>query len=196
MKTRWISLILLLSLALGSCSPSQTVVEDSPTLTSDATDMVSLVTADVTAATIAGVATAVATFTVIETDEWKTYDNTLEASDMTISPPPEESKSVDLAKQDLADRLKIDPGEIALLKTMEITWPNISAGCSPSAGQILTKGRVYGYRVWLEAESEGYIYHVGLTGQVILCPKPIPGANNPLLMTPDSSNQDPQNQAP
>ena len=160
-------------------------------VTSDATDTVSLVTADVTAAT------AVATFTVIGTDEWKTYDNTFEASDMTISPPPEESKSVDLAKQDLADRLKIDPGEIALLKTMEITWPNISAGCGPSAGQILTKGRVYGYRVCAgSSQSEGYVHHVGLTGQVILCPKPIPGANNPLLMTPDSSNQDPQNQAP
>ena len=56
--------------------------------------------------------------------------------------------------------------------------------------------RVYGYRVWLEAKSEEYIYHIGLTGQVILCPKLIPGANNPLLMTPDGSNQDPQNQAP
>ncbi len=110
--------------------------------------------------------------------------------------PPDENRLVDLAKHDLASRLRIDAVQIDLLNTMEITWPNISAGCSASLGQILTKGRVYGYRVWLAANGVEYIYHVGETGQVILCTEPIPGANNPLLMTPGGSTQDPQNNQP
>jgi hypothetical protein len=121
--------------------------------------------------------------------------NTPEASDMT-SMPPDEDKLVNLAKQALADRLKIDPAQIALVKTMEITWPTISAGCSSNAGQILSKGRVYGYRVWLEANGVEYLFHAGEGGQVFPCTEPNPGANNPLLMTPGGPTQDPNNNQP
>ena len=100
-------------------------------------------------------------------------------------------KCVDLAEQDLANRLKMDPARITLQKTMEITWPNIAMGCSPGTDQILTKGRVYGYRVWLQADGKGYIYHVGLTGQLILCPHLKPGVKNTLLRTPGGTGQDP-----
>ncbi len=65
--------------------------------------------------------------------------------------PPDKNELVNLAKLDLANRLKIDPAQITLSRTVEITWPDISAGCSSNPGQILSKGRVYGYRVWLEA---------------------------------------------
>jgi hypothetical protein len=121
--------------------------------------------------------------------------NTDEASDMT-SPPPDKGKLVNLAKQDLADRLKIDPAQITLSKTLEITWPDIAAGCNSRPGQILSKGRVYGYRVWLEANGVVYVYHVGEAGQVIPCPEPNPGENNPLLMTPGGPTQDPHNNEP
>jgi hypothetical protein len=105
-------------------------------------------------------------------------------------------KLVGLAKQDLADRLSIDVDQITLLKATEILWPDISLGCKPGSGQILTRGRVYGYRVWLEAERQEYIYHTGLTGQIILCPKLNPGANNPLLSKTPGSNQTPQSGTP
>ena len=116
---------------------------------------------------------------------------------MKTPSPPDINLLVDLAKQDLATRLKVDAARITMRKTMDITWPDISKGCTPSAGQILTKGKVYGYRIWLEAEGEQYIYHVGLNGQVILCPKLTqPGANNPLLMTPGAPTHDLHNQQP
>ena len=105
-------------------------------------------------------------------------------------------KCVILAKQDLANRLKMDLTQIALQKTLEITWPNIAMGCSLGTGQILTKGQVYGYQVWLEAQGKDYIYRVGLTGQLILCPQLKPGAKNLLLRTPVGTGQDPQDQAP
>ena len=122
--------------------------------------------------------------------------STPEVTDMT-STPPNKDQLVNLAKQDLADRLKVDPTQIALLKTVEIKSPNISAGCKLGAGQILTQGsQVYGYRIWLEAAGQEYIYHAGINETIIFCPKITPGANNPLFMTPDGSAQDSQNQSP
>jgi hypothetical protein len=77
MKTRWILLISLLSLALGSCGgSSQTVVEDSPPPAPADINMVSLITPDATSTTDAGVTTIIATPTVIETSVWKNYQNT------------------------------------------------------------------------------------------------------------------------
>jgi hypothetical protein len=177
MSTRWILLISLLALALGSCGGSpQVVAGQSP-----------------------GLALQEASTKEPSSDlPEKTIQlaSTPETTDMTSTPPSEE-KSVDLAKQDLADRLKIDLAQIALVKTMEIKWPNTSIGCKPGAGQILTESnQVYGYRIWLEVAGEEYIYHVGLTEQIIFCPKLNPGANNPLLTTPDGSIQGPQNQSP
>jgi hypothetical protein len=122
--------------------------------------------------------------------------STPEVADMS-STPPSKDQLVNLAKQDLAVRLKIDSAQITLLKTLEIKSPNISAGCKLGAGQILTQGsQVYGYRIWLEADGEEYIYHAGINETIIFCPKMTPGANNPFFMTPDGSSQDPQNQSP
>jgi len=112
------------------------------------------------------------------------------------STPPGVDEFVNLAKQDLANRLNIGVNQISLLKTTEITWPDISKGCSPAAGQVLSKGQVSGYRIWLEAERETYIYHVGLNSQVIVCPSLNPGANNPLLMTPGGPPPIPGDQSP
>lgn len=119
--------------------------------------------------------------------------NTPEPAD-TPSAPLDRDKFVGLAKHDLADRLKVDADQIALVKTMEITWPDISLGCSPGSGQILTQGQVHGYRVWLEAKGQNYIYHIGLTGQIILCPKLNPGVNNPRLSKTPNSNLTPQSE--
>jgi hypothetical protein len=114
----------------------------------------------------------------------------------TTSVAPDKDRLVDLAQRDLAQRLKIDPAQVTLLNTMDITWPDISAACRPGAGRILTKGRVYGYRVWLEANGVPYVYHVGEGGQVLPCSEPDRGVNNPPIMTPSGPTQDPYNNAP
>ena len=178
MKTRWISAFALL--VLVSCAPSRSVDGKLPT-----------------ASPAEGAALAVATQALTSALPERPLQllSTPEASEMTPL-PTDQDKLVDLAKQDLADRLKIDASQIALLSTMEITWPDISAGCTTSAGQILSKGRVYGYSVWLGAKAAEYLYHVGQDGQVFPCTEPNPGANNPLLMTPGGPTQDPNNRQP
>jgi hypothetical protein len=75
MRAYWIMLILLLSLALGSCGPSQTIVEVSPTMTPQATNTVSNMAVDATAVLAPGETTPVANSIVIATDAWKTYHN-------------------------------------------------------------------------------------------------------------------------
>ena len=114
----------------------------------------------------------------------------------TTLPPASADPFVNLAKQDLAERLKISTDQITVLKTIEITWADITKGCNPSPGQILSKGKTTGYRIWLQVNGETYIYHIGLNNQIVLCPKLMPRTNNPLLMTPDGSPEVPQDQSP
>jgi hypothetical protein len=75
MRAHWMMLIFLLSLALGSCGPSQTIVAASPSMPPAATDTVSMVTADATAAPAPGETTPVASSAGNTTDSWKTYHN-------------------------------------------------------------------------------------------------------------------------
>ncbi|HTP01890.1 MAG TPA: hypothetical protein VMJ64_11000 [Anaerolineales bacterium] len=128
------------------------------------------------------------------TSESSTHTPTPGIAAATMS--PDAGGLIDLARQDLAARLGVDLSEIHLLNTIEITWPDLHAGCGSAPGQILTKGRVYGYRVWLEANGAQYLYHVGKAGEVLRCEEQAPGANNPLLVTPGSPTQDPHNSEP
>ena len=109
----------------------------------------------------------------------------LPGSDSAVPAPaatlPPADPFISRAKQDLAERLKIDTGQIALVKVADLTWPDPSLGCSPGAGQVLTQGSAAGYQIWLEAESQEYIYHATLAGQLLLCPSVNLGADNPLL---------------
>ena len=54
--------------------------------------------------------------------------------------PPSADKFVNLAKQDLANNLKIDVSQISLVEVVEVTWPNAALGC-PSPGKNYAAGR-------------------------------------------------------
>ncbi len=105
---------------------------------------------------------------------------TPEATDMPSTPPPVE-KFVTLSIKDLANRLQIDTSKISLVRTENIIWPNAALGC-PRPGKVYPPGRVPGYRVWLNAEGQEYLYHTDYNGQVILCPElnpDVPGSATP-----------------
>ncbi len=94
--------------------------------------------------------------------------NVLDEAGLT-APVTDVDGSVNLARLDLAGRLKMDLGQISSLKVSDITWPDIRQGCVQGAGQRLTKGRLNGYRVWLQADGKNYLYHVGLDGRLLFC---------------------------
>jgi hypothetical protein len=149
MRTHWITLIMiiLLSLALGSCGVSRAGTEQAPELPPSEPQIVASENSP---------------------ENPLQFINTPESVDMPSNLPPVE-KYVSLAKKDLASRLKIDAEKITLVKTEEKNWLNAALGC-PSIGVFYAQGRVPGYRIWLGVEGKEYDYHTDLAGQVILCP--------------------------
>lgn len=95
--------------------------------------------------------------------------NTLDFSEIT-PPPADTNPFVKLAEEDLADRLGISFDQIHFLKMTDIEWQDITQGCTATPTQKLVKGRVSGYRIWLEANGEDYLYHIGLDNTVLFCP--------------------------
>jgi hypothetical protein len=87
-----------------------------------------------------------------------------------VTPPPAEANPfMKLAEEDLAERLTINVDQIRFLKISDIDWQDITQGCTTSAGQRLTKGRLSGYRIWLESDGKNYLYHIGLDQTVLYC---------------------------
>lgn len=152
MRTRWISLVFLVSLAFAGCVPSEAGPDPSTELPPPDPQEVPSEEPSPTS-----------------TENPLQLNNTPESKEMPSNPPPVE-KFVSLAKRDLAERLQIQPGEIALIKTAEMTWPNAALGC-PSPGKVYAQGQVPGYQLWLQAEGVEYVYNTDLLGQVILCPQ-------------------------
>jgi len=95
--------------------------------------------------------------------------NTPDFTGMTPT-SPNTNQFVNIAEEDLAARLKISLDEISLLKITGIDWQDITQGCIPTPGQTLTKEKLSGYRIWLEADGNDYVYHIGLDGKIFLCP--------------------------
>ena len=102
---------------------------------------------------------------------------------MPSTPPPVE-KFVSLSKKDLASRLQIDASAISLVRAENITWLNTALGC-PRPGKFYPRGRIPGYRVWLNAEGKEYLYHTDYHGQVILCPELNPDVPGPATPSPN-----------
>ena len=160
MKTYWTRLTFLLTLALGNCAPIQ---KENTQLPEFSTTEIPL-QEDLSLTTLSGLTSEPA-----NTEE-APMDNSLDNLG-TVLPPSGDNQFINLAKQDLADRLKINTDQITFLKSIEITWSDITQGCGPATSQTLLKGKVTGYRIWLQANSENFAYHVGLDGQVFMCPK-------------------------
>lgn len=101
--------------------------------------------------------------------------HTQEATEMSVPPPAE--KIIQLAQQDLTNRLGIDPGGIKLVKSEEMRWLNEALGC-PRPGVFYRPGRVPGFQIRLEVDGTEYIYNTDYNGTLILCPELNPHVPN------------------
>jgi hypothetical protein len=76
---------------------------------------------------------------------------------------------VELASQDLAERLAMSIDEIAIVSAEVVEWPDASLGC-PKPGMIYAQVITPGYRLILEVGGEQYVYHSDNEGrQLIPC---------------------------
>ena len=156
MRTLWISLTTLLALIFGSCNP----LPSSTSGNSPATTPTNSQPQENNAQTPSDDSPRNLVSPI----------NTLDFSEIT-PPPADANPFVKLVEEDLANRLKISTDQIHFLKISDIDWQDIAQGCTSTPEQKLTKGRLSGYRIWLEANGKNYVYHIGLDNTIFFCPE-------------------------
>jgi len=77
-------------------------------------------------------------------------------------------KIVTQVKDDLANRLAIDPGQIELVEAVSVTWPDKSLGC-PQPGLEYPQVQVEGILIRLRVGDNIYEYHGGGGRVPFLC---------------------------
>ena len=80
---------------------------------------------------------------------------------------------VNLAEQDLAERLSIDISQITVIEAKHVVWSDSSQGC-PQPGMMYAQVLTPGYLILLSAHNIYYEYHSGQDGEVFYCENPTP----------------------
>jgi hypothetical protein len=81
---------------------------------------------------------------------------------------PSLGKIVTQVKNNLAQRLGIEPEQIELVEAASVTWPDGSMGC-PKPGMAYTQVQVDGLLIRLRAKDRIYEYHSGGARAPFLC---------------------------
>jgi hypothetical protein len=90
------------------------------------------------------------------------------------SPEPEapaQRALVAQAREDLARRLSLAPGDVSLVKSKEVVWPNRGFGC-PRPGVVHPQVPQDGLLIVLQAAGRRYNYHSGAGRSPFLCSNP------------------------
>lgn len=80
---------------------------------------------------------------------------------------------------DLASRLNVGQGEIAVTTAQSVVWNDGSLGC-PEPGMFYTQALVDGYFVVLTVGETSYNYHASQNGYFLLCERAAPGGPSDL----------------
>jgi hypothetical protein len=78
------------------------------------------------------------------------------------------AKMIELARTDLAARLKVAPREISADVARPTTWPDESLGC-PVAGKIYSEKLVPGFTIDFTHDKKRYRYHSDMNARVVWC---------------------------
>jgi hypothetical protein len=116
--------------------------------------------------------------------------------EMTSTPiAPGLERLVNMAKEDLVQRLTIPMDEIELVEARAVVWPDSSLGC-PQPGMSYLQVLQEGALIIVRARENDYEYHAGGDRGLFLCEKmgkdpTRPSSIDILRLTPSSSNPDP-----
>lgn len=86
---------------------------------------------------------------------------------------PAAARSVEQARDDLAQRSGMPPDQIVVSSVQAVTWPDSSLGC-PQPGMAYAQVLTPGYLILLEAGGKVYEYHAGRNSNVFYCADPEP----------------------
>ena len=82
---------------------------------------------------------------------------------------PDATDPTETAINDLSRRLLVPRGQIEVVETREVSWPDGALGC-PEEGFVYTQAIVEGTQVLLQVDGRVYDYHAGADGASFLCP--------------------------
>ena len=166
MKTRWISLIMLLALALAGCGPGRDLTPGEPQVPPSQDDPA-----------VPPENPSPNSTEVVEVPPLGTLQPDLPTQGDTSPMPnlsdPDFQKLVQTATEDLAKRFSISADQIDFKEATEVVWPDSSLGCpNPSSMymQVLTPG----YLIRLQTPDRTFEYHTDKKGSVIYCENPSP----------------------
>ena len=89
----------------------------------------------------------------------------------TLEPIPltlELKNLIQIAVNDLADRISVEPDQIELINITEATWQDTSLDC-PQPGVMYAQIINQGYSIILKGMDELYEYHTGSNNLVVYC---------------------------
>jgi hypothetical protein len=100
-----------------------------------------------------------------------------EVSAMVVAPVPGTVEPgmeplIEMAREDLAERLSIREGEIEVLEAKGVVWPDASLGC-PVPGMRYKQVPMDGALIRLQVEGKVYEYHSGGGRDPFLCEQPL-----------------------
>jgi hypothetical protein len=172
MKIPRILLMLLLSLALVGCGPSQASIRQSqPLPTEDSQPQKSPSQEPSPGSSKSGSSLpqlpAPTVGSVVITNITATPLSSLTPAP-SVTPDPAFQTLTQQAKRDLAKRLNIDADQVDFLKVVPAKWPYDSLGCPlPEAGRADTN--TPGYQILLSANDQVYMYHTDGKDWLALC---------------------------
>jgi hypothetical protein len=168
MKDKWILLIILLTFAVGSCSPSlSSTAELTPVLPS------------VEPRETPSQAPLLTSLPESSTQEGEPQLN----PSLPIPARTDPQTLIEEAREDLAERESISVKLIHLVEIDEVSWPDASLGC-PQAGNTYAQTQTPGYLVKLTYAGDEFEYHANLHGFFFYCENPTP----PISATPVDIN--------
>jgi hypothetical protein len=168
MKKAWFLMFFTMAVVLYGCSPSQTVEGDSPVVPpADPKGPVYTVDPSVTPQNPATAATPhqLQPLTPIQ------GVITPVGSALSSPYPPDLLSLIDLAVEDLSQKLSVPKTEIEVMAAYSVIWPDAGLGCSQSgmaSAQVLTPG----YLILLDHNGVTYEYHTDKGTYVTSCENP------------------------
>ncbi len=173
MRTSWILLILLISLTVGSCAPSEPqagAVPELPPLEAQETP---------THPPLDTLLLDGATPTPF-VDPLSTQPTQGDVTPMLPSTPNLENL-IAKATDALAQQLSIPSSQINLIEATEVIWPNASLGCAQE-GMVYADVLTPGYLILLGYNGNTFEYHAG-KDSIVTCKNPSP----PVIGTPGNT---------
>lgn len=117
-------------------------------------------------------------------------EEVLQLQPTSAKPSPEALQRINFAKNDLAERLDVEPATIEVVAYEKAIWRDGSLGC-PQPDMMYTQALVDGYLIQLRVDGQTYNYHGANGRDPFLCTDNPETTNSPPGIQRDGSLADP-----